>query len=80
MRIDIYKYRKYGVLALILMKFLQFLVLHEVIFYSYINVPIIYWALDNNKWITNMGILTVYSRNRLILNISLQQKMVRKNR
>ena len=54
MRIDIYNYQEYVVLALTLMKFLNLLVFHEVLNYEYINVPIIYWAPDINKWIANM--------------------------
>ena len=60
MRIDIYKYQKYVVLALTSMKFFQFLVFHEVLIYLYINEIVIYWAPDINKWIINIRILTLY--------------------
>ena len=45
---------------LTLMKFLRLLVYHEVFIYYYINVPIIYWVPDINKWIANMWIKTLY--------------------
>ena len=60
MRIDIYTYRKYVVLALTWIKLLQFFVFHEVLIYLFINELIIYWAPDINKWIINMRILTLY--------------------
>ena len=54
MRIDIYTYRKYVVLVLISMKFLQFLVFHEVLIYQYINELMKYRAPNINKYIVNL--------------------------
>ena len=60
MRIDIYKYRKYIVLALTLTKFLSLFVFHDLLTNGYINELILYWEPIIYKLIISMRILTLY--------------------